>query len=128
MTTQKSKLPARAKATTAAKVKRVRSRVIRKPRVIAAPIPVASEQPVPLVVARAASNSGSDRELSRLAARRNKPERSEHQNVREPSELLRAGTARGPSSWKMQPSMKHPLATRGLRQADRWCILWASQP
>src|ERR1017187_4127216 len=47
MTTQKSKLPARAKATTAAKVKRVRSRVIRKPRVIAAPIPLASEQPVP---------------------------------------------------------------------------------
>jgi len=51
MTTQKRKLPARAKATTAAKVKRVRSRVIRRPRVIAVPIPLASQQPVSLVVA-----------------------------------------------------------------------------
>jgi hypothetical protein len=51
MTTQKSKLPARAKATTTAKVKHVRSRVIREPRIEVAPIPVASEQPVPLGIA-----------------------------------------------------------------------------
>ena len=112
MTTQKSKLPARAKATTAAKVKRVRSRVIRKPRVIAAPIPVASEQPVPLVVARAASNSGSDRELSRLAARRNKPGCSENQDVGELSWPLRAGTARGPAS------LMHPWEIAAPEQAS----------
>jgi hypothetical protein len=44
-------LPARARTRTTAKVKRVRRRVIRKPKIEAAPIPVASEQPAPLVVA-----------------------------------------------------------------------------
>src|ERR1035438_1624754 len=47
---------------------------------------------------RAASNSRSDREPSRLAARANKARRSENQNVRQPWGPLRAGTARGPMS------------------------------
>jgi hypothetical protein len=49
---------------------------------------------------RTASSSGSDREPSRLAARTNTPERSEGRNVRELSQPLRAGTARGPGSFK----------------------------
>ena len=52
-----------------------------------------------------ASSSGSDREPSRLAARRNTPESSEDHDPREPWGPLRAGMARGPvnfmQSWAL---------------------------
>jgi hypothetical protein len=51
---------------------------------------------------KAASSSGSDREPSRLAARRKKPNCPENHNPQEPCGPLRAGTARGPVSL-MQP-------------------------
>ena len=50
VTPRKPKLPARLRTRTAAKVKRVRRRVIRKPRIEAAPLPIAGEQPASLVV------------------------------------------------------------------------------
>ena len=52
----------------------------------------------PLLLSWAVSNSGSDREPSRPAARRNIPRGSKYQNLREPWWPLRAGTARGPVS------------------------------
>ena len=62
---------------------------------------------------RAVSNSGSDREPSQLAARRNTPRCSEDQNVWEPWGPLRAGTARGPASL-MQPCGRRLLPARGV--------------
>ena len=59
-----------------------------------------------------ASNSGSDREPSRLAARRNTPESSEDHDPREPWGPLRAGTARGPVNLK--PSWALVLVGGGL--------------
>lgn len=50
-TTKEPKLSARAKTRTAAKVKRVRRRVIRKPRIKPTPIPAAGEEPLSLAVA-----------------------------------------------------------------------------
>lgn len=54
-----------------------------------------------LLTPKAASSFRADREPSRLAARRNTPEGLENQHVREPSEPLRAGPARGPAKGKL---------------------------
>ena len=70
----------------------------------------------------AASSFGPDREPSRLAAPRNTPGGLKEQNIQEPSEPLRAETARGPVSLS-QPCPPAEASSRGLARPPHQILL-----